>query len=303
VFNVSTLSEFNGLGFPDSGGYVPPDSCGAAGTVKYVETVNQTLRITNLNGSSPVTDSFSHFWYTTGGLTKTSSSSFLSDPIVMWDDQIQRFIVGDQDVDGTNFISNFDLAVSKTASPSSLTTADWFFGQVNTTENNGTNAIYDADYPGNFGFNHDAFVFTLNMFAQGTTTNSHVLVEALKISDLVNGTFTSFHNDAPNGLFSLRPTAMHDSVANDPMWLLTEGSNHASIRLVKMTNVLSNSATFTTSTLTVHGYSSVNPPLQPSGVQITTNIDTRIMKAGEWGGKLVATHHIGIGSNEDDARW
>jgi Putative Ig domain len=301
LLSVSLLSEFNGLSFNDSGGYVPPDSCGAAGTTKYVETVNQTLRVTNLNGSAPATDSFSHFWYTTGGLTKTSSSSFLSDPIVMWDDQIQRFIVGDQDVDGNNFISNFQLAVSKTASPASLTTADWYFGQVNTTENNGSTAIYDADYPGNFGFNHDAFVFTLNMFAQAGT--SHVLVESLKVSDLVNGTFTSFHNDAPNGLFSLRPTTMHDSVANDPMWLLTEGSNRAAIRLVKMTNVLSNSASFTTTTLNVNAYSGINPPLQPSGVQITTNIDTRIMKAAEWGGKLVATHHIGVGSSEDDARW
>ncbi len=304
VFSVSLLSQFNGLGFGDSGGYVPPDSCGAAGTVKYVETVNQTLRITNLNGSSPVTDSFSHFWYTAGGLPRTSSSSFLSDPIVMWDDQIQRFIVGDQDVDSSSqpapFTSNFDLAVSKTASPATLTTADWYFDAVSTTENNGSTSISDADYPGNFGFNHDAFVFTLNMFAQAGS--SHVQVTSLKISDLVNGTFTAFHNDV-SGVFSLRPTVMHDSVAGDPMWLVTEGGNDASIKLLKMTNVLSNSAIFTTSTISVRAYSGVNPPLDPNGTQITTNIDTRIMKAAEWGGKLVATHHIGINSNEDDARW
>ena len=37
------------------------------------------------------------------------------------------------------------------------------FYKINTTETG-----YDADYPGNFGYNHDAFVFTLNMFAVGS---------------------------------------------------------------------------------------------------------------------------------------
>ena len=296
---VNVLGSFAGLAEVDTQGYTPPDTCGAAGPVKYVETVNQTIRITNRDGSSPVSDAFDHLWYTTGGLPAASPGSFLSDPIVMWDDQVQRFIVGDQDVDFGTHVSTFDLAISKSASPATLTTTDWYFKQIVTTENSSSNTA-DADYPGNFGFNHDAFVFCLNMFA--VTGSNYVQVNSVKISDLVNGTLTAFRNDVP-GVFSLRPTVMHDSVAGDPMWLITEGGNDASIKVLKMTNVLSNAANFTTYTLAVKPYLPINDPLNPDGSVVVYDIDTRILKAAEWGGKLVASQHVGVSSNEDDARW
>jgi hypothetical protein len=293
---VSLLSHYNGLAFGDSGGFTPPDTCGAAGPTNYVETVNLTLRISNKNtGAAIATDSFSHFLFTTGGLPRTDSGSRLSDPIVVWDDQVQRFIVGVQDVNFSTHASRFDLAVSKSDTPGALNTANWYFLQVNTTESG-----LDADYPGNFGYNHDAFVFTLNMF-QGSGIH-HVQVNSLKVSDLVNGTLTAFRNDAPSSLgASLRPTVMHDSAANDPMWLVNTNTG-TSIRVVKMTNVLSSSATFTSTSVTVNPYSSVVAPRDPGGI-VTSNIDSRIMKVGEAGGKLVATHAIATSSTQDDARW
>src|SRR5262249_10908124 len=162
---------------------------------------------------------FSNFWYTNGSLPKTDSGSFLSDPIVVYDDQTGRFIVGDQDVDFGTHVGNFDIAVSKSNNPTTLTTADWNFYQISTTE-----AGFDADYPGNFGYNHDAFVYTLNMFP-ASTGNFHVLVTSVNMSDLVNGvpqgSLRSYQNDNFNAA-SLRPTTMHDSVAGDPMWLVQE---------------------------------------------------------------------------------
>src|SRR5262249_7622742 len=81
---------YTGLDFNQSGGYVPPDPCGAAGPTNSVETVNQTLAIYSPKdtGASHVSDSFSHFWYTVGGLNKTDSGSFLSDPIVTFDEHL-----------------------------------------------------------------------------------------------------------------------------------------------------------------------------------------------------------------------
>ena len=77
-------------------------------------------------------------------------------------------------------VSTFDIAVSKTSSPATLGTADWNFYQINTTETG-----FDADYPGNFGYNHDAFVFTLNMF--GVAGGGHVQVVSVNTADLANG--------------------------------------------------------------------------------------------------------------------
>jgi hypothetical protein len=181
VPTVNLLSNFNGIDQAHSFGYTPPDTQGAAGSNSYVETVNQSIAIYNKTGTNLAIDSLSNFWYSQGGLKQADAGSRLSDPVVGWDEQIQRFIVGDQDVDSFTHISNFDIAVSKTADPTTLTAADWNFFQVSTTESG-----YDADYPGNLGWNHDALVFTLNMFP---VLNSNVTVhgsEALVFKGFVS---------------------------------------------------------------------------------------------------------------------
>jgi hypothetical protein len=300
VPTVSLLSQFDGLSHNQTGG-IPPDTCGAAGPVNYVETVNQALRISNkTTGAAVAYDGFAYFWPRTGGLPRVAGSgAHFSDPIVVWDDQVQRFIVGDQDINTSTHVSLFDLAVSKTATPNSLSASDWYFLQVNTTETN-----YNADYPGNFGYNHDAFVFTLNMYQVSASGTFHVQVNSLKISDLVNGTLTAFQNDVAGYGVSLRPAVMHDSVAGDPMWLVnTTFGSYSSINVVKMTNVLSSSATFSNTALTVNPYTFLAFPKQPDGSQVVGDINSGILKVAESGGKLVATHAIGTSTTQDDARW
>ena len=100
------------LDFNQSGGYVPPDTVGAAGPTNYVETVNQTVALYSpkASGAAATTSSLSTFWFTTGGLARADSGSGLSDPIVVYNDQIGRFIVGDQDVNFNTHVSAFDVA-------------------------------------------------------------------------------------------------------------------------------------------------------------------------------------------------
>ena len=291
-------SGYAGLDFNGSGGYTPPDTNGAAGTSAYVETVNQTVALfpNKATGASPATVPLSTFWFTTGGLAQADGGSSLSDPIVAYDDLIGRFIVGDQDVNFSTHVSRFDFAVSKTGTPASLSSADWTFYQFNTTETG-----YNADYPGNFGYNKDAFVFTLNMF--GST--NHAMVVSVNQADLAANvapaSLHAFKNDINDG--SLRPTVMHDSVAGDPMWLVTEHGDNKSIDVIKMGAVLSTTATFTYANLAVTPYSPAVHPLNPNGTAITTNMDSRIQKAAEWNHTLVASHSVSVSSTEDDAQW
>jgi len=291
-------SGYVGLGFNQSGGYVPPDTCGAAGPAAYVETVNQSVALypSKSTGAGGVTDSLSHFFFTTGGLTRADSNSGLSDPIVAYDEQIGRFIIGDQDVNFNTHVSAFDIAVSRTSNPTTLSAADWKFYRVTTTESG-----FDADYPGNFGYNHDAFVFTLNMF--GVTGGGHTQIVAINATDLMNA--ATLPQIARNDLndFSLRPTAMHDSVAGDPMWLVTEHGDNRSIDVIKMTGVLTPSAAFTYTNLPVTAYSGVVAPRNPNGTLITNNIDSRIQKAAEANSTIVAAHSVSISSTQDVAQW
>ena len=302
VPSVSVLNNsgngYAGLSFNQSGGYVPPDTCGAAGPSVYVETVNQSLAIYNPKdtGAIAITDSLSHFLFTTGGLTRADGGSGLSDPIVCYDEQIGRFIVGDQDVNFNTHVSAFDLAVSRTNNPTTLSATDWKFYKIVTTESG-----FDADYPGNFGYNHDAFVFTLNMF--GVAGGGHALVVGVNAADLMNAAASPGVGKTDLADFSVRPTTMHDAVAGDPMWLVTEHGDNTSIDVIKVTGVLTNSATFQYTNLAVTAYSGVVAPRNPNGTTITTNIDSRIQKAAEANNTIVVTHSVAASATQDVAQW
>jgi uncharacterized repeat protein (TIGR01451 family) len=301
---VSVLNNggagYSALSFNTSGGYVPPDTDGAAGPSAYVETVNQSIALypNKATGAGGLTDSLSHFLFTTGGLPRADGGSGLSDPVVAYDEKIGRFVVGDQDVNFGTHVSNVDVAVSKSSNPAGLSAADWTFFKITTTQ-----AGEDADYPGNFGYNADAVVFTLNMFAvAGTNGTNHVQVVSVSAADLAAGVAPHvFANNLAD--FSVRPTAMHDSVAGDPMWLVTDHGDGLSIDVYKMTNVLTTTAAFARTNLAVTQYSGTVAPKNPSGTSITTNIDGRIQKVAEANNTVVAVHSVGVSSTQDVAQW
>ncbi len=299
MLSVTVGTNYAGLDFNASGGYVPPDTCGAAGPTAYVETVNQTVAVfPSKTSSSKVTASLSNFFFTTGGLSRADASSGLSDPIVAYDELAGRFIIGDQDVNFTSHVSAFDIAVSKTSNPTTLTSADWNFYKITTTESG-----FDADYPGNFGYNKDGFVFTLNMF--GVTSGGHAQIVSVDANDLANGVTQAnlhvFKNDLAD--FSLRPTTMHGSVTGDPMWLVTEHGDNSTIDVIKMTGVMTNAASFSYTNLNVTDYSSAVSPRNPNNTVITNNMDSRILKSAEANNILVAAHTVSVSSTQDVAQW
>jgi hypothetical protein len=306
-------------------GSTPPDSQGAVGPDSYVEAINDAVAIyaPRTGTTSPVTDSLDNFFATTGNLPDPNPNdpfgNFITDPTVTFDDQTQRFIVTAMEVDpGPTFAaastgnnsSVLDLAVSKSSNPTALTTANWSFYQIKTTEANEF-----SDFPGNTGYNGGALVVTLNEF-NATNLNQtvdHVLVTAINMSDLTNGVPQAnlhFYQSDYQGM-SLRPTTMHDSTsANDPMWLVQEhldasgNPDNQHIDVVKMTNVLSSTPTFTTTTLAVKPYAQVVMPLQPDGSGVTPTLDSRIQKVAEQGGTLVAAHAVSnAAGNQDLVQW
>lgn len=285
-----------GLSFNQSGGYVPPDCQGAAGPFGIVETVNQSIGLYSPRTALlPQVQALSNFYFTVGGLPHASVGSGLSDPVVAYNAQIGRFVVADQDVDFNNHVSRLDVAVSRSNNPTTLTVADWYFFSIVTTEAN-----FDADYPGNIGYNFDATVITLNMFPTGPGA-THVQVLALSNASLTAAAPVVVKTDRAG--FGLRPAVFHDAVAGSPMWLVTEHGDGLSIDVLKMTNVLSAAPTYTTTVVPVTPYGGANPPLNPNASTITFNIDSRILSAATWGGQLVATHTVSTGATTDAAQW
>src|SRR5262249_6925583 len=313
-----TIANGAGLGYAGiADGSDPPDTCGAAGPNSYIEATNGTIRIfaPKATGTTLATPRISDVFYNPaiGNETKITPNCFgVADSTILFDNLMGgdgRFIIGEIDVDnrpGVN-VSQYIFAVSTSSNPTTLTAADWKFYHITTTEGPAGNTSF-TDYPGNFGFNADAVVETFNM-AQGNFLNGNAQILSINASDLAagvpNASLRFFQNDF-SGTFNYRPTAMHDSVAGDPMWLIRNPNDGTNINVTQMTNVLSNAAVFTTTSLALPAGATFATgnlnPLNPNGSTIR-DIDTRILKAGEFNNTIVATNKVRISGNEADVEW
>src|SRR5258706_2655631 len=235
-FIVGQSVTISGVGV---GGYNSPPNTSFTITAVTATTFQYTASTSGLANS--------------GGGTASASSCGVCDSTGFFDNLMGangRFIIGEIDVDSVRNVSQYLLAVSKSNNPTTFTTADWNFYNVTTTENPGPAGTSTwTDYPGNPGFNKDAIVDTFNMFGKGASKGNSQII-SINATDLANGvsqaSLNVFHNDQPG--FSYRATAMQDSVAGDPMWLIRNPEDGTHVDVVKMTNVLSNTATFSSPT-------------------------------------------------------
>ncbi len=294
-----------GLNFDTStnvyGNVRPPDDSGAAGPTAYVETVNEAIELFPTKGVSTngVTDGLNHFFFTTGGLPRTDSWSYIDYPVVAYDELIARFVVYDKDIDNSTGAYAFDFAVSRSSNPATLSAADWAFYKIDVTES----GYFPGDLS-NIGYNADAVVITDDMYG---TANDHVQVVSLKAADLASAVASPriVKNDLNNwpAFWTVRPTAMHGSVPGDPMWLVSEHGDNKSIDVIKMTGELTSSPSFTVTNLAVTPYSAVVPPLNPDGTAVTDPPGSDIKQAAESNGTLVAAHAVSVSSTQDVIQW
>jgi hypothetical protein len=138
-------------------GATPPDTTGAIGPDRYIETVNTQYAIFSRSGSLISSGSLS-------ALTGISTGFFgysLSDPQMMWDAQTHRFYYSAVYYDSL-FLSDNGLAVgwSKTATPSS--SADWCQYAISA----GSEL---PDYP-KLGDSQDFLMYGFNLFGNFAST-------------------------------------------------------------------------------------------------------------------------------------
>jgi hypothetical protein len=271
----------------------PPDTIGAAGPGRYIETVNTALAMYDKTSGATLVGptSFASFFAPLGG-----ELSF-SDPTVTYDEIHQRFVIAALDFD-TNSQCRLDVAISKSNDPTTLGSADWDFNRYDV--NDGVGGFDFADYP-KLGYNADGYVFSFNMFPN-LSFFDHVNTLAVRFSDRAG-----FLNAVPGGFnrFTLAPASMHGSAPGDPMWFVEdghEGGPGGDATVVKETNVFSNAPNFTFTTIpelpSLGSYSA--PPRAPQqgggGVTIDT-LDARFYFSAlrNVGGTthLVAAHTVG----------
>ncbi len=311
--NILNNAGLGSFGIAD--GSTPPDTCGAAGPNSYIEVVNGTIGIFDKAGA-PLTSHgiFDFFYNPVIGAESliTPGSCGVCDSTIVFDNLMGadgRFIIGDIDVDysaGVN-VSQYIFAVSTTSNPTALDAANWNFYHITTTTGPAGNTEW-TDYPGNFGFNADAVVETFNK-AQGGFLTNNALVLSIDASDLAAGVSNAslhYNLNSINGSRDYRATTMHDAAPGDPMWLVRNPGDGSHINVTKMTNVLSNAASFTTTSLALPAgdtFQSGDVTVRNADSSAINDVGTRILKAGEYNNTVVATHKIRVSSTEADVQW
>jgi hypothetical protein len=291
---IKFLSSFEGMNQAAGGNFEPPDTTLAVGPNRIIEEENSAIALYDKSGKQLDTSLSNPFF-------GKVSSAFVYDPVCVYDEYAQRFVISFLQLDNANSKSYLLLAVSNTSSPNSLTSADWKeIDTVELTEDQG-GTLYWGDYP-KLGYNREAYVFTFNMFGfSGGTTHARVLaIDKSSVLDQNPATVTSFVSNPGNNQFTMCAAAMHDAPVNSPMWFVSE--NGPDIDVVQMTNILSNSPSYTVTAVPVNGWAPPPSATQPDGSQVSS-VGPRMLNAAWRDGRLVSAHAVDGGDGQPKVAW
>jgi hypothetical protein len=276
---VTLQTNFTGM---NNTGWTPPDTNLAVGPNQVVETVNESVAIYDkatgtLLSKQTLASLFSGF-DTTGGDY---------DPSILSDEQAGRFVLEAAVSDSAAHKAFLDFAVSNSSDPT-----QGFTERQQIEIDEGGQVWADN---GKLGWNADAYVFTANGYTfSGSYAHELVLsINKNSVLDQNASTLTSYLVDR-SGNVSMTPARRHGSAAGGPMWFVeSTWSGGSSLVVVRMDNVMSNSPTFTDTTLGTSSYNYV-APTQPGGTVDAG--DCRILNV-EWNNNLVAAFDSAVGSD------
>jgi hypothetical protein len=285
LLSLTVLNRLDGLSSDDDPRYEPPDTDAAAGPDFIIETVNATVEFFEKSTGIPVSSERLEDFFSLLG-----PSPFVFDPVETYDEMAGRFFVAA--LDGHLESSYLDFAVSDSSNP-----LDGFhaMNRINLYETDSLGHPLFGDYP-KLGFNADAYVITVNM-VQADKTHDHVQVVTIDKSSVLNddpGTLIKHQVDrVDSAIATMAAATRHGSARGGPMYFVTESTRFGgdALRVVEMTNVLSDSPTFADYDIPVPPYDAPPPAIDPGGTIDT--IESFILNADWRGNRLVASHQVG----------
>jgi hypothetical protein len=301
--------NFKGLDTNDAGGIIePPDPIAAAGPNYIGDIVNSNIAFYNKStGAQVMSEGLDVFFQ------RVDSFDYLfSDVYIAYDESVGRWWASTMDLNmdptAANLASWLDFAVSDTSDP----TKGWSdMHQVETDEvATRTGEPTFTDFP-RVGWNADEYVVSFNMYGFNTEYpyNAQILtIQKSSVLDTNGATLVYKLTDRPLPNSTMVPAEMHGSSTGDPMWFVEEkgveqDGTYQYLRVVKATNLLTSTPTFTDYYVQVAPYD-VTPFPSDSQGQFTTALDTRILSADYRNGQIVAAQDVGILSDQDvHARW
>ena len=178
------MMNFDGLAKADGGGWTPPDTNGDVGPNVYIQTVNIALGIYDkATGSQLVKLTYNDFFQGPPGSSCDNNNR--GDVVVLYDPQVDRWIVTDFSLPGPNYYEC--IAVSQSGDPVG---GGWYFYELQA--NSGVFNDAFNDYP-KLGVWTDGWYMSANMFSANF---EGVRVWALDREAMINGLpLTEIHFD------------------------------------------------------------------------------------------------------------
>lgn len=247
--NVIGIGQsFEGTDFNGSNcGCLPPDTNAAVGNGYVVEPVNVEFRVFDTLGNILLDEPLSTLFGAPSG----------GDPYVVYDDTVGRWYVSAFDSSDSGLF----LAVSNDSNP-----LDGFL-------------TYDLTAVGGFpdynkiGYNKDAIFISFNDFG---SNGGYARIASINKAAILLGTLTYYVNTPAPQFRAIPPAQMHGDTKGGVEWFVSAwyaGGN--TILVTKMTNYLSNSATFTYTNLPVTQFQTATTADQPGGPgSVTVNPNT-----------------------------
>jgi hypothetical protein len=296
--------SFAGLRDPNVG---PPDTTGAVGTTRFIETINDKYAIYQKSSTSPLASgSLTQLW-NSGGATTT-------DPQMMWDPGTKRFYYL-----GLILVSNTDnrltFGFSKTASPSSASDFCHYFI---------TYGKALPDYP-KLGDTRDFTVFGTNTFSNSSPGGTYIGSDILALTKPPSGTtcpaassFTlasklAVQNQDGTQAFTPEPANQTDTSKAGYVAAVDGKSPSTHLTLFKISTAADGSAKIPTkgTNLSVPSYSPPPSAPQQGTVDTLDTLDGRLTQAvsaidpsrGASGEVALWTQHTVAGGAGSEVRW
>ncbi len=291
-------TNFEGLSFDDSPcGCLPPNDIIAAGPTQVMDAVNTVFRVTDKAGNVLFQENFSDFWAPLG----ITTSSFISDPYVVYDPLAGRFYVTMLGgTDSTHLDMLFAVSNDSNATDG-FSLMERFHYDITDDD--------DLDFP-KVGFNYDTVMLEANDFVDGSNPEFTVFA-AIDKAQLLQGNIVSYQYELPGYPQNFRatvPAQMDDATPGEPMYFIQEDGydNGQAAEVVTLTDALSNTPNWVDTVIPVDPYGETTFSDQPGAPGSVQSIDTTFSRAQVLNGMLVATQTVTTpadGFTTDKVRW
>jgi hypothetical protein len=277
------------------------DSVVAANANYALEISNDTLSTWNkATGQLLSQQSLSSFWNPVQP-TATSPGAYY-DVIGAWDDQANRWVLGTMYRVPTNpQVNNQLFAVSDSADP----TAGFSEMQsIPLLGNSPTLGTIHGDFP-LLGYNADEYTVAMNM---NTTTGGAAGVKILTLPkapllDANPGTFTYYQTNLASPNYYWEPAVNNDASPGSPQWFAQIDPTKAStLDLIKETNALSSTPTFTTYKMPIPAFGAIVRSPQPGTTNTIDTGTTTYLSVAQRGNRIVVAQEVGT-NGVTQGRW